>query len=147
VEAPELPRSHGRSLLNLLKDLNNTPWENIAFSEYCMYAQAQGLPYDIHAGPNGWVQRMVRNEEWKLNYYGGMDPQLFNLAEDPHETRDLAQELNEQVLDGWNADEIASKMRSIQRDEQIFNAWAKVVDPPDTYRWNLKPEMDYVDGP
>ena len=54
---------------------------------------------------------MVRRDHWKLNYYHGMEPQLFNLAEDPRETRDLARdpgcsrirrELEGEVLDGWD---------------------------------------------
>ncbi len=33
---------------------------------------------------------MVRNERYKYVYYVGMPPQLFDMVDDPHETRDLA---------------------------------------------------------
>ena len=89
--SPPLPRSHGRSLISLLNDPEGTSWEDVAYSEFVMYAQREGLPFDVHSPPDGSVQRMIRYEEWKLNYYHGMRPQLFNLAEDPHELNDLAE--------------------------------------------------------
>ena len=68
------------------------------------------------------------------------------MAEDPaySSTRD---ELVERVLDGWDPDEVTRKMSLAQQDQQVMMDWAKTVDPPDTYRWDLQPEMDYVDGP
>ena len=74
VGAPPLPRSNGRSLIDLLKDPDNTPWDDIAFSELVMYAQRE-QPYDVNPSPDGTVQRMVRYNEWKLSYYHGMRPQ------------------------------------------------------------------------
>ena len=35
---------------------------------------------------------MIRRDEW-MSYYQGMQPHLFNLAEDPMETHDLARDL------------------------------------------------------
>ena len=87
VGAPPLPRSNGRSLIDLLKDPDGTPWEDVAFSELVMYAQRE-QPFDADPAPDGTVQRMVRYNEWKLSYYHGMRPQLFNLAEDPDEVND-----------------------------------------------------------
>ena len=98
----------------------------------------------------------IRRDEWKLNYYYGMEPQLFNLAEDPGEIRDLAQdadyrqirqELTEQVLDGWDPEVIARKMADIRRDHAVLRAWAQKVDPPESMRWDMRPEMGYLDGP
>lgn len=148
-----LPRSHGRSLLNLLRDNQHTSWENIAFSEFCMYPQSEGLPYDTHASPNGTVQRMIRYEKWKLNYYHGMPSQLFNLEEDPYEERDLSDdsthsstkdELLSMLLESWDPDLISRDIRRIQNDEKIFSSWAANTNPADNYRWDLKPEMDYL---
>ena len=156
IGAPPLPRSHGRSLLDLLKDPDGTPWEDLAFSEYCTDIQVEGGPYDVHAGPSGWYHRMIRRDRWKLNYYHGMEPQLFNLAEDPRETRDLARDsghgsirrdLLGQLLDSWDPDVVASKMADIYRDQEILQSWARNVDPTDTIRWDLRPEMNYLDGP
>ena len=156
IGAPPLPRSHGRSLIGHLNDPDGTSWEDVAFSEFVMYAQRDGLPFDVHSPPDGSVQRMIRYEEWKLNYYHGMRPQLFNLAEDPQELNDLAEdpayasirdELVGRVLDGWDPDEVTRKMAMAHRDELVMREWAETVDPPDTYRWDLHPDMDYVDGP
>ena len=58
--SPPLPRSHGRSMLDLLRDPDGTPWEDVAFSEFVMYAQRDGLPFDVHSPPDGSVQRMVQ---------------------------------------------------------------------------------------
>ena len=50
-------------------------------------------------------------------------------------------------LDGWNPDVVATRMAAIQKDQQVLQAWARNIDPPDPIRWDLRPEMDYVDGP
>ena len=155
VGAPPLPRSHGRSLIDLLNDPDNTPWEDITFSELAMYAH-RDRPYDADPTNDGTVQRMVRYNEWKLNYYHGMRPQLFNLAEDPDEVNDLAEdpahrsirdELVERVLDGWDPDEVTRKVALAQQDQRVLAAWARNVDPPDKYRAEQGPEMDFLDGP
>ena len=39
------------------------------------------------------------------------------------------------------------KMSLAQQDQKVMMDWAKTVDPPDTYRWDLRPEMDFLDGP
>ncbi len=156
IGAPPLPRSHGRSLIDLLKDSQGTLWEDVAFSEFVMYAHREGQPFDVSSPPDGTVQRMVRYEEWKLNYDHGLRPQLFNLAEDPFETNDLAgdpayasvrDELVARVLDGWDPDEVTRKLGLAQRDQRVMVDWARTVDPLETYRFELRPEMDHVDGP
>ena len=155
VGAPPLPRSHGRSLIDLLNEPGNTPWEDIAFSELVLYPQRE-QPYDADPTPDGTIQRMVRYNEWKLSYYHGMRPQLFNLAEDPDEMNDLAEdpayssirdELVERVLDGWDPDEVTRKMAVAQQDQRVITAWARNVAPPDNYRAEQGPEMDFLSGP
>ena len=120
-----------------------------------MYAQRE-QPYDADPTPDGTVQRMVRYNEWKLSYYHGMRPQLFNLAEDPDEMNDLAEdpahrsirdELIERVLDGWDPDEVTRKMAVAQQDQRVITAWARNVAPPDNYRAEQGPEMDFLSGP
>ena len=85
-----------------------------------------------------------------------MRPQLFNLAEDPDEVNDLAEdpahssirdELVERVLDGWDPDEVTRKVALAQQDQRVLAAWARNVDPPDKYRVEQGPEMDFLDGP
>jgi choline-sulfatase len=139
MNAPALPNSRGRSVLPLLHS-ENTEWDDTAFSEYCT--------------DEGCYHRMVRHGDWKLNYYHGQPPQLFNLKDDPHELHDRAgdetcreirEELTQKVLDGWNPEHIAEKMAGKRADLKVLSGWARHTQPPDRYRWNLMPEMDYLD--
>lgn len=143
--APPLPHSSGRSFLGLITGKEEMPWEDIAFSEYCA---------DQFAPEGGCYQRMIRRDAWKLVYYHEYEPQLFNLVEDPEETvnraedptcQEIRQALTEQVLNGWDPEEIKAKMAAKRADSQILGAWAQKTQPPDTIRWELKPEMNYLD--
>jgi len=142
LDAPALPNSRGRSILPLLEPTRSgqgVTWENVAFSEFCTDDSRQ--------------HRMIRQGEWKLNYYHGQPVQLFNLAEDPDELNDLAghpdytgvqQELIDRVLDGWDPDRIAETIRRKRADYDIIADWARNTKPVDQYRWQLLPEMDYL---
>ena len=158
IGAPELPRSRGRSFLGLLRE-SGTPWDDVAFSEYCTDSTSEALAGGLRstlpdAGRNGWQHRMVRRGDWKLVYYRGMEPQLFNLKEDPGEMHDLAadpgyrtvrNDLVFEVLEGWDPEAVALEMAAAQSDLQIMKSWAQNVQPPDTHRWGLRPEMSYLD--
>jgi choline-sulfatase len=142
--APPLPACVGKSFLDLLTGAN-TSWEDVAFSEYCS---------DEFAPEGGCYQRMVRQGEWKLIYYHGQEPQLFNLDEDPHERVDLAsspacqdirRELMDRVLDGWNPDEIIGQMALKKAEIEILRDWGRNTHPVDQYRWTLEPEMARLD--
>ena len=160
--ADALPRGHGASVLPLVNNPDSSEWKDAVFSEYCMNDSASGNAdspnlggADIHAMPGGVQNRMVRSGDWKLVYYHGFDdPQLFNLAEDPNELTDRANdpgcssvrnELMDRVLDRWDPDHIAERMRVLKREQDLMVQWARNVDPPDTLRWDLRPEMDYVE--
>ena len=97
---------------------------------------------------------MVRGGEWKLNYYHGQPPQLFNLKEDPNELndraddptcRDIVADLTQKVLDGWDPERIAAQIAAKRADTQLLGRWGRNIQPADQYRWNLLPEMDYLD--
>ena len=145
--APALPNSPGRSLLGLIdgSDAGESEWEDVAFSEYCS---------DQFCPDGGCYQRMIRAGDWKLVYYHGQPPQLFNLADDPDELTDRADdpnceairtELTERVLDDWDPEWVKAKMADKKADVAIMKAWTGNVKPPDLYRWPLKPEMNYLD--
>lgn len=132
-----LPTSDGRSLLPLI---NDGKWDNSAFSEYCT--------------DDGYAFRMIRRDEWKLNYYHGWPVQLFNLAEDPMEQNDLANDpqhadiknkLLEEVLDGWDPVYIRKRMEDKRHNQDLITSWAYAINPKDQYRWKLLPEMDYLE--
>ena len=136
---PSLPNACGRSVLELVRQ-PDTEWEDLAFSEYCTYEDC--------------LHRMIRRDEWKLNYYHGQEPQLFNLAEDPDELLDRAQDascreirdqLTAEVLDGWDPEAVAEKMEQKRANIEIIRAWAEHTKPKDQFRWDRHPEMDYLD--
>jgi choline-sulfatase len=153
--APTLPGLAGRSLLGLLgappESVPASPgvprpspaaWEDVAFSEFCV--------------EEGWYQRLVRSGPWKLSHYHGHRPQLFNLEDDPGETRDLAEDprlapvradLTARVLDGWDAPAIAAACARKREQSRLLRAWAGTTHPRDHYRWPLTTEMHYLEEP
>ncbi len=147
--APALPNSPGRSFLGLISPERATPnWDDLAFSEYCA---DEYVPRKIDEGKT--YQRMVRKDAWKLIYYHGLEPQLFNLAEDPGEVVDRAQdpscqairhELTDLVLAEWNPELIAVTMADKRKDNAVLRAWARNTNPPDQHRWDLRPEMNFL---
>ena len=159
ANAPVLPRSNGRSLLKILKD-PTASWDSTAFSEYCMSDSEHGRTYspnlggdDIHAKPGGVQNRMLRSGPWKLNYYHGYQPQLFNLEEDPFETLDrnndpackgIKSELLDRLLDDWDPDLIRQRMHILKEEQIISEDWASNTTPQDELRWELDPEMDQL---
>ncbi|HRJ44588.1 MAG TPA: hypothetical protein PL105_22020, partial [Caldilineaceae bacterium] len=146
IGAPALPNSTGRSLLPLIDGRADLPtWEDVAFSEYCT---------DEFGPPEGAYQRMIRREEWKLVYYHWQQPQLFNLAEDPDETADRADDpgcagvladLTAAVLDGWDPDRVVARMAQKKADVPIRREWARSTQPEERYLWNLRSEMNWLD--
>ena len=97
---------------------------------------------------------MVRDGAWKLNYYHRQPAQLFNLEEDPNELhdraddsacRDILAQLTQKVLEGWDPDWVAAQMAAKLEDTRILGRWGRNTQPADQYRWNLLPEMDYLD--
>ena len=49
------------------------------------------------------------------------------------------------VLDGWDPDAIAARIRARRLDKDILDGWARHVRPPDEFRWALKPEHNRLD--
>ena len=150
LDCPALPHSRGRSLLPVLQSPATATWEDVTFSEFCLDAAGAGGPFP----EDGVRQRMVRRGDWKLNYYDGQPSQLFNLAEDPRETRDRAadpdcravrDELETLVLNGWDPGAVREEMARLRADGAVLAGWTQHVQPPDAYRWDLRPEMDYLD--
>lgn len=148
---PALPHSHGRSLLPLLQGQPGAVWDDVAISEFCLDAAGSGGPFP----EEGVFQRMIRRGPWKLNYYHGQPCQLFNLEEDPRETRDLAADPNhgavrarllQEVLEGWNPEWIRGRLAAMRQDRNVLAGWARHVRPADRFRWDLRPEMDYLDA-
>ena len=151
LKAPALPHSPGRSLLGLVAEADigagrgSTTWDDVALAEYCE---------DQYSPEGGCYHRMIRQDDWKLIYYHGYEPQLFNLADDPDELIDLAQApgyrdvretLMERVLSDWDPEAIMATMAAKRADNKILQRWAEQTQPPDQFRWQVKAEMNWLD--
>jgi choline-sulfatase len=107
------------------------------------------------------VNRMLRRGHYKLCYYHGMAPQLFDLDTDPDELINLADDLGyaairealmARLLAGWHPEEIARQLVQRDRDNALLQAWAAKTHPPETYRWAMpagkRPSLwDATSGP
>jgi choline-sulfatase len=145
--APALPHAQGRSFLDVARD-GRAPWTDETFAEHC----TDGVP--AWTGGRSVQQRMVRSGRWKLIYYHGEPLQLFDLNADPHERNDLAastehreirDRLLARVLDGWDPDRIATRLRERRLDKDLIGQWARNVRPPDEFRWELRPELNRLE--
>lgn len=146
--APPLPDADGRGFLEVAKD-GATPWLNETFAEYC----TDGMARWTGTGPV--QQRMIRHGRWKLVYYHGQRPQLFDLANDPDELEDLAEEprcaglrngLIARVLADWNPDEIARHMARKVTNKRLLADWAKAVRPAESHLWEIKIADNWLKG-
>ena len=147
VDAPALPVTDGASFLAVARNAR-APWFNLTYSEYCTDGTAR---WD---GGNAVVQRMVRCDDWKLVYFHGYRPQLFDLQQDPHETTDLGDDpryaatrerLLKLLLAGWNPDAIVNTMALKRAQNAILAQWCRAVGPPDAHRWLMKMEDNWLD--
>jgi len=129
----------GRSLLPIARD-PDAPWEDLAVSENCATVT------DPIPTAETVIQRMVRDGRYKLCYYDGMRPQLFDLANDPDELEDLAgdpahrgalDQLMTRLHEGWDPDSIRTALEARERDKAILRAWARETRPPESYRWDM----------
>ena len=147
LQAPALPHAQGKSFLPVARD-PHAPWTDETFTEHC----TDTVP--AWTGGRTVQQRMVRSGRWKLIYYHGEPLQLFDLETDPFERSDLANDpahadvrerLLARVLDGWDPEHIATRIRERRMDKNIIEQWARSVGPPDEFRWYLDPELNRLD--
>jgi choline-sulfatase len=133
-------------LLGLVSDARPTPeWEDVAFSEYVA---------DQYTPDGESYHRMLRQGEWKLVYYEGMEPQLFNLADDPGEMVDRASDpacqairmqLSTRVLADWSPAAIAPVLAQKRDESRILRQWANQTRPTENFRWPLLMQMNRLD--
>ncbi len=137
MAAPWREARSGTSLLSLARD-GGTPWHSETFAEYC----TDTVPY--WTGGMAVQQRMIRTERWKLIYYHGYPPQLFDLTADPDELNDLAgsqqhreivRQLVDRVLTDWDPNGIAVAMRERAERKAYLADWARATQPAEQYRW------------
>ena len=70
---------------------------------------------------------------------------IFDLANAIASIAGVRPELTDRVLDGWDPDRVRQRMRTLKSEQQILESWAANTNPPDSLRWDLKPEMDYLE--
>jgi choline-sulfatase len=147
--APALPHAQGKSFLGIARNAK-ARWVDETFAEHC----TDTTP--AWTGGRSVQQRMVREGNWKLIYYHGEPMQLFDLANDPHERNDLADDparaeirsrLLARVLDGWDPAHIAARIRERRLDKNLIDQWARTVGPPDEFRWLLDPALNQLEAP
>lgn len=146
--APALPNGQGRSFLEVARN-PSARWPDETYSEYCT---DEVPPW---TGGMAVRQRMIRAGRWKLVYYHGYPPQLFDLESDPDESRDLAAEpaqaeiratLLARVLADWNPEEIDRRMRLRRQDKNLLGAWARATQPDNAYLWPVRASDNQLDG-
>lgn len=142
-----LPHADGRSFWPRLTGAPQD-WVQRVFSEYCTDA----VP--AWTGGRAVQQRMVRDGDWKLHYYHGEPPLLFNLADDPLESRDLASDpahagtlerLRALVLDGWDPEAVRKLMAARRARKDVLAAWAGAVRPANHHLWPLRADMNRLE--
>lgn len=123
-----LPEASGHSFRCLIEG-DPTLWADEVFAE------SRGL------GQIGRYQRMVRRGRWKLSYFHGLEPQLFDMEDDPQELVDLAQDpryaslrasLLRSILSDWDPEAIANGEDARWREMGLIDRWirsSEIVEP------------------
>lgn len=146
--ASKLPNAEGRSLLDVAQRAA-ADWPDETFSEYCT---DEVPPW---TGGMAVRQRMIRSGSWKLIYYDGYPPQMFDLAKDPDEVRDLAadpahaatrQRLLARLLADWQPRDIDRRMRLRRSDKDLIGAWARATKPQSVHLWPVRPSDNRLEG-
>jgi choline-sulfatase len=126
--ATPMPGHIGRNL----KD--ESDWEDRCFSSY--YG---GLMNIKTTAPR---HRMVRIGHYKLCWYDGAKPQLFDLGVDPFELNDISSsqaelvvELAQQLLAGWKPAQIAIAQRVSHQRTATIREWVETTKPEEPWRW------------
>ena len=133
-----LPGIDGRSFLAVARE-TGTPWPDEALAEHC-------IDRGHYGGGAPMIQRAIRAGRYKYVHYEGHPPQLFDLKQDPGETRDLADDpahaaiavaLRARVLADWDPAEVLRRMDERQARKRVWARWAQEVRPPDSQRWQI----------
>lgn len=158
VRAPDLPRGAIDERVTNLLDLSAT---------LTGWAQARSLPGHVGRDlreSDGWRNRttssyygglmnielpplrhrMLRDGRWKLVWYDGMAPQLFDLETDPDELDSLASdpwhseilaELFSELRVGWNPSRIAALQVRTKERSSLIRDWVRETRPSEPLRW------------
>ncbi len=138
TDGMRLPTPAGESLVPIMTGSEN-PTDRAVISEFIYNSE--------ETGP--CPARMVRKGDWKLMHYahGQVDDMLFNLREDPEETRNrnaecdmVAGELRKIARAGWDPEEMARRKQEKGKHHRILTAAGERVGGPPEECW-----MEYAD--
>ncbi len=144
IGAQQLPNADGDSFWPVAQHAN-APWKDEAFCEYCTD------PVPNWTNGRAVQQRMIRSGHWKLSVYDSEPPLLFDLATDPNECVDRANDpacaailadLMQRLLQGWDPETIAKQMRVRRADKDILAAWASRVQPAGNLIWQFNEDTN-----
>jgi len=88
--------------------------------------------------------KMIRVGRYKLVWFDGAEPLLFDLHNDPDEQNDLAGNaaqldvllnLSQQLLVGWNPTKIAQQQLVKKARTDVIRRWVQATHPPEPMRW------------
>jgi arylsulfatase A-like enzyme len=89
---PPYHRLQGRSLMPLLQGKTPADWRSAAFSEFDF--ATSGVRRTLGSPLDDSKMAMVVTGRWKYMQFNGYVPLLFDLAEDPHELRNVSGDSN-----------------------------------------------------
>lgn len=130
AEAPALPQHGGCDLRPSRR------WNNETYSAYYGGLMNISLPPLRH--------RMVRSNKYKLMWFDGDKPMLFDLDADPREQNNLAGSpshaavssgLERKVLDGWDPRHIEKHQEIKWARSRIIRQWVHATNPQEPARW------------
>ena len=138
---PKLTETDGESLLELLKE--GTP-ENPNRVVVSQLADNKG------DNPSA----MIRKNEWKLvSHQGYLEPQFFNLHDDPEKVNDLAGnanhhsqkvELLEELSKTWDGEQIVQHLKHTSSHIQLIKQWYEVTQPETFDQWQGNDENNFL---
>lgn len=74
-------------------------WDGVDIGPLLSGEKSTMEPRSLYCVGPGWRERSLRHGDWKLIVSTKGEPQLFNLADDPNETTDLAKQQPERVAE------------------------------------------------
>ena len=126
--AAPLPGQIGRDLMQ------RADWHNQVTASY------YGGLMNIRTGPQR--HRMLRRDRFKLCWYDGYAPQLFDMRDDPDELTDLATQRPELVaelaavlMQGWDPAAIARAQERAKQRNALLRSWVGATAPAEHLRW------------
>lgn len=136
AQAAKLPEQRGSSLLAPPKA------DAACFSSYYGGLMNIAMPDVRH--------RMVRQGRYKLVWFDGGVPLLFDMEADPDEVVDLSQNpahvealiaLTSLVLEDWPAGHLKRKQAQIRERTAVLRHWVKATQPSEPFRW-VDPDLN-----